>query len=152
MSANKGNSRRLEAAPYVARVEDTKARALALIGRVRELDAAGVHAQLGRMTRDQLEGVAVVLASMVSDDDTVAILADRVPDGEAWLVWQALHAPACDPLMWGKSAGSRALHGTRSRYNAGCRGEACRAAEAAYTAERARAGKRPRKGQTSGGG
>lgn len=127
----------------LVRTQDGVARALQLVGNVRELDAAGAAHQLGRMTRDQLEGVAVVLASMVDDDATVQALAERVPNSEAWQVWQVLHTAVCDPAAWGASASSRAMHGTRSRYNAGCRGEACRAAEAAYTAARVQSGKRP---------
>lgn len=72
--------------------------------------------------------IAVVLAGLVDQDRSVAEL----------LAW-ASHAPAI-PLLChpddDRSVNSSADHGTRTRHQAGCRGEACVAADRIYQRER----------------
>lgn len=99
--------------------------ALSLVGAVHERDTSRAHHIV--RTAD-LPALAVVLASLVDDDR-------RLHELLAWTSYEVRLRPACDPAD-DHSDGSRAMHGTRSRYTAGCRGEGCRRAESEYQAER----------------
>jgi hypothetical protein len=97
--------------------------ALALIGAVHTRDPEVSHALLRQA---DLPALAVVLASLVDDNRRVAELL-------AWSAYDVRLVPSCDPAQDGST---RAVHGTRSRYTAGCRGAACRQAESEYQHER----------------
>lgn len=125
--------------------------ALALIGAVRSLSPAAV-AQVLAVTPDRLAACAVTLAAMVDDDRTVDDLLGWLP-GEAEVVRLVAEegTGGCAPYLWGGSVGSSAQHGTRSRYNAGCRGAACVAAQRVYDARPERQAARRARGQRPAG-
>jgi hypothetical protein len=100
--------------------------ALALIGAVHTRDTDQSHALLRHA---DLPALAVVLASLVDDNR-------RVVELLAWSAHEVRLVPSCDPALDRSPAGTRAVHGTRSRYTAGCRGAACRQAESEYQHER----------------
>lgn len=96
--------------------------ALALVDAVHASDETALRNVLAES--DPL-ALCVVLAGLVDQDKSVSEL----------LAW-ASHAPRipvlCDPADDGSPVGCEAAHGTRSRHQAGCRGEACVEADRAY--------------------
>lgn len=100
--------------------------ALALIGAVHERDAAGSHSILRSA---DLPALAIALAALVDDTQRLAELL-------AWTSHEIRLTPNCDPTLDRSPHGTRAVHGTRSRYTAGCRGDACRKAESSYQHDR----------------
>jgi hypothetical protein len=96
--------------------------ALALIGAVRDRDTQRSHSIIGKA---DLPAVAVVLAAMVDDNQSMRDLL-------RWTTYSVTLSPTCDPQLDRSPVGTRAVHGTRSRYTAGCRGEGCRQAESEY--------------------
>lgn len=94
-------------------------------------DPAAVGAALGRLDETELRLVATTLALVADHDLTLRQLSERVHGVFADY--------ACHPALWGTSWTSKSEHGTRSRYNAGCRGDACRKADTIYRSE----GRRP---------
>lgn len=100
--------------------------ALELVGAVRDLGPEDV-AEI--MARADMPALAVALAAMVDDTRSPRELL-------SWSLFAPRATPTCEPELWGKSAGSGSVHGTRARYVAGCRGEACKAAESHYQHER----------------
>lgn len=109
-----------------ARFQTALPTALALIGAVRDREPQRSHALLAEA---DLPAVAVVLASMV--DDTRG-----VRDLLRWASYDVKLTPTCDPTLDKSPRGATSVHGTRSRYVAGCRGEGCRRAESIYQRER----------------
>lgn len=100
--------------------------ALALIDAVHTRDQSASH----RIIRSaDLPALAVALAALVDDNQRVAELL-------AWTSHEIRIVPACDPSLDHSPTTTRAVHGTRSRYTAGCRGDACRQAESAYQHDR----------------
>lgn len=114
-----------------ARFQQALPDALALIGAVRDREPDRSHAVLAAA---DLPALAVVLASMVDDTRPVADLL-------RWTSYRVTLAPTCDPQLDGSPVGTRAVHGSRSRYVAGCRGEGCRQAESMYQRDRYQRGK-----------
>jgi hypothetical protein len=100
--------------------------ALALVGAVHERDA---HASHRILAEADLPALAVALAALVDDGQRVAQLL-------AWTSHEIRLIPDCDPELDLSKSGTRAVHGTRSRYTAGCRGDACRQAESEYQHDR----------------
>lgn len=121
---------RLAAGDTYAEVQHrAQAAALELISRAGH-DPAGVAAAVGSLGNAELRVVAATLALLVDDELTLRQLKARMAD--LFVRWP------CHPALWGGSWASRAEHGTRARYNAGCRGDACRAADNAYRSGRQR--------------
>lgn len=108
-----------------ARVQQVLPTAVQLVGAVRDRDPEAV-AQVMRGV--DMPALVVTLAAMVDDDM-------RVTDLLAWTAYDVRLTPLCDPAL-DRSGSSRAVHGTRSRYTAGCRGAACVQAERIYQRER----------------
>lgn len=106
--------------------------ALRLVGAVRSCDPDDVQQILQRA---DLPALAIALAAMVDDTRTPSEML-------AWTTQELRPRLSCDPHDDHSPATVTAIHGTRSRYNAGCRGEACRAADADY--QRARHQRRKR--------
>jgi hypothetical protein len=100
--------------------------ALALIGAVRDRDPSRSHRVLSTSDRD---AVCVVLAAMVDDSR-------EVRDLLRWTAYDIRLSPTCDPALDHSPNTTQSVHGTRSRYTAGCRGEGCRRAESEYQRER----------------
>jgi hypothetical protein len=100
--------------------------ALALIGAVRDRDPDRSHRVLASADTD---AVAVVLAAMVDDSREVRELL-------RWSAYDVRLSPTCDPALDLSPPTTQSVHGTRSRYTAGCRGEGCRRAESEYQRER----------------
>lgn len=100
--------------------------ALRLVGAVRAYDPDEVSTVLAQ---SDLHALVVTLAAMVDDSRTPAELL-------AWTSQELRPRLSCDPVDDHSMGRSLALHGTRSRYNAGCRGEACAAAESDYQRDR----------------
>lgn len=122
--------------PPRAREQDALEVALTLVGDVRYLSPASLRRTLDSLSRDRLEAAAVALAAMVDEDKTPEELLAWLPgEQEVFRMVAEEGKDGCSPYLWGGSVGSRAEHGTRSRYNAGCRGAACVAAQAAYDAQ-----------------
>jgi hypothetical protein len=120
-----------------------------LVVDVRAGDPAVLHRRLAAIAEDgELIAVAITLAAMVPDDRPLRELLEWTDDLVP-AVHLELSPPAdeskCDPLADRSPAGARAEHGTRSRYNAGCRGAACLAADRQYGRDRADARKARRR-------
>lgn len=77
-----------------------------------------------------LEALVVALAAMVPED--------RSPRQLLRWIEEKIAAQGCDPALDKSGPRTKALHGTRSRAEAGCGGAACQAARTAYYAERHR--------------
>lgn len=91
-------------------------------------DPGAVGDALGNLDNTELRLVCTTLALLVDDHLTLRQLHSRARE--------AFDAYPCHPALWGPSWSSRAEHGTRSRYGAGCRGDACRAADLDYRKDR----------------
>ncbi len=78
-----------------------------------------------------LPGLVVALAALVDTDRSLNDLL-------GWVDRPEVPSALCDPRDWGPSHHSTALHGTRSRYQAGCRGAGCKSAENTHQRERRR--------------
>ncbi|MDQ3383359.1 MAG: hypothetical protein M3519_06210 [Actinomycetota bacterium] len=78
-----------------------------------------------------LPGLIVALAALVDTDRSLNDLL-------GWADRPTVPAALCDPRDWGSSHHSTALHGTRGRYQAGCRGAGCKTAENTHQRERRR--------------
>lgn len=78
-----------------------------------------------------LPGLVVALAALVDTDRTLSDLL-------SWAERPTVPAALCDPRDWGPSHHSTAVHGTRSRYQAGCRGAGCKTAENTHQQHRRR--------------
>ncbi len=78
-----------------------------------------------------LPGLVVALAALVDTDRSLNDLL-------GWVDRPAVPLALCDPRDWGSSHHSTAVHGTRSRYQAGCRGAGCKTAENTHQRERRR--------------
>lgn len=100
--------------------------ALALVGAVHDRDIPSSHSILRGA---DLPALCVALAALVDDGQRVAELL-------AWTNHEIRLVPRCDPAHDHSPSSSRAVHGTRSRYTAGCRGAACRQAESDYQHDR----------------
>lgn len=91
-------------------------------------DPAAVAAVVATLDNAALRVAVASLALMVDEELTLRQLKAKL--AELYVAWP------CHPALWGQSWTSKAEHGTRSRYNAGCRGDACRAADNAYRSAR----------------
>lgn len=112
---------------------------LLLLDGVRGEDSTDAAQLLAGLRRDQLEAVTLALAILAGDDLPLTELRSKANAGDLLReLWLRSGAKLCEPQLWGGSAGSRAAHGTRARYNAGCRGAACTRAERTYSRERKR--------------
>lgn len=112
--------------------------AVELLRKVSAGDAHAAQAMLTQLTRGRLENLAVVLAHLVDREATLPQLVGRGrPPGLVHVV-ELVAGVGCDPSLWGPSVTSRAVHGTRSRYGAGCRGALCVQAERDYQRARRR--------------
>lgn len=104
------------------RVQSALPLAVQLVGAVRDRDPDSVATLLADA---DMPALAVTLAAMVDDDQRVAELL-------AWTAYDVRLTPTCDPALDRSPATTRAVHGTRSRYNRGCRGAGCVRAEREY--------------------
>lgn len=124
--------------------------AVELVGNVRAGDGPAVDRLLASLNGARLANLAVAMAYLVDDSASVTELHRRLTPGHQLL--EGLEAARCAPELWGASVASRAAHGTRSRYNAGCRGAACKGAEADYYRVRVEKGSRPGPAQRAAAG
>lgn len=96
--------------------------ALRIVGAVRDRSPEAVAAALRGI---DTAAVIVALASLVDDSHEVSELLQ-------WTSFGLTPPTGCAISDDHSSPGTTAVHGTRSRYTAGCRGQACRDAESTY--------------------
>lgn len=121
------------------RVQQALPIAVQLVGAVRDRDRDSIATLLADA---DMPALAVTLAALVDDDQ-------RIADMLAWTAYDVRLVPTCNPALDLSPAGTRALHGTRSRYGRGCRGAGCVRAEREYQKARylreVADGRRPRR-------